>query len=120
MEWVTLIGSVFLGFVFVLVFLQRQRRKFKGHVVQLSPKRPTAFSRSEVAQHNTIEDLWVILQLKDSFEVFDLTEYVDEHPGGAAIANHAGGDATKGFHGPQHPPRAYEMIEMYKIGDLVD
>ena len=35
--------------------------------------------------------------------MYDLTQYVDEHPGGDSILNNVGGDSTEGFHGPQHP-----------------
>ena len=72
------------------------------------------FSRSEVAKHNKPDDLWIIVDGK----VFDVTEYVDEHPGGMAILNDAGGDATKGVNGPQHPSRVKDMLLDYLIGDL--
>uniref|UniRef100_A0A0E0QIF8 Cytochrome b5 heme-binding domain-containing protein n=2 Tax=Oryza TaxID=4527 RepID=A0A0E0QIF8_ORYRU len=31
--------------------------------------------------------------------VYDVTSYVEEHPGGDAILNNAGGDSTEGFFG---------------------
>ncbi|RLM61411.1 hypothetical protein C2845_PM14G10390 [Panicum miliaceum] len=31
--------------------------------------------------------------------VYDVTPYVEEHPGGDAILNNAGGDSTEGFFG---------------------
>jgi len=31
--------------------------------------------------------------------VYDVTPYVEEHPGGDAILNNAGRDSTKGFYG---------------------
>lgn len=34
----------------------------------------------------TQEDIWLILDGK----VYDLTEYLEEHPGGAAMLKHAG------------------------------
>ena len=53
--------------------------------------------------------------------VYDITPYVTEHPGGVkAILRNAGGDATKGFKGPQHPARVFDMIDDYKIGTVVD
>ena len=57
------------------------------------------FSAAEVRKHATREDAWVIIDGK----VYDVTAFVEDHPGGDAILNNAGGDATKGFHGPQHP-----------------
>jgi len=72
-----------------------------------------AIDRREIATHATADDLWVIID--DG--VYDLTEYAEEHPGGVeAIARHAGGDATRGFKGPQHPSRVFDIVEDYKIG----
>ena len=54
------------------------------------------FTRGEVAAHNTATDLWVVIK----GGVYELSEYVDEHPGGVeAITKHAGGDATKAGRG---------------------
>lgn len=70
-------------------------------------------TRKEVAEHCEIDDLWVIIDNK----VYDLTKFVPNHPGGEkAIAKHAGGDATKGFYGIQHPERTFFEIEDYLIG----
>ena len=53
-------------------------------------------------------------------QVYDVTPYVDEHPGGvAAILKNAGGDSTTGFHGPQHPARVFDRSGDYCIGTLV-
>merc|ERR1719421_814656 len=55
--------------------------------------------RDEVAQHNTAEDCWVVL----NGQAYNLTSFMDEHPGGAAIiAKYAGRDASKAFN-PIHP-----------------
>ena len=32
-------------------------------------------------------------------QVYDVTAYVEEHPGGDDILNNAGGDSTEGFFG---------------------
>ncbi|CAI6010526.1 unnamed protein product, partial [Closterium sp. NIES-65] len=58
-------------------------------------KETKVYSKEEVARHNKRDDCWVIIKNK----VYDLTSYVDEHPGGDAILNNAGGDATEGFYG---------------------
>ena len=48
------------------------------------------YTRSEVAKHNKENDAWLIVKGK----VYDITEYVEDHPGGNSILNDAGGDAT--------------------------
>ncbi|ONM04728.1 Cytochrome B5-like protein [Zea mays] len=62
--------------------------------------------------------------------VYDVTPYVEEHPGGDAILNNAGGDSTEGFfgflydipffwiHRPQHGTRVFDIIEDFCIGQL--
>ena len=52
------------------------------------------FSMDEVAKHNKKEDLWVVVK----GVVLDLTNWLDEHPGGPqAIMNFMGRDATEEF-----------------------
>ena len=63
-----------------------------------------------------MKDAWIVVKGR----VYDVTAYVDDHPGGAAILKHAGGDATAGFHGPQHPPRVFDIIDDFLIGDVID
>lgn len=77
-------------------------------------------SRKEVGKHCVADDLWIILKNQQSHKlsVYDITAYVEEHPGGQAILNNAGKDSTKGFYGPQHPSRVFDMIEDFYIGDL--
>ena len=52
------------------------------------------YSLEEVAKHNKKDDLWVAVK----GVVMDLTEWVDEHPGGPqALYSHMGRDATEEF-----------------------
>ncbi|OTB05122.1 hypothetical protein M426DRAFT_320177 [Hypoxylon sp. CI-4A] len=52
------------------------------------------FSLEEVAKHNKKEDLWVVVK----GVVMDLTNWLEEHPGGPqAIMNFMGRDATEEF-----------------------
>lgn len=52
------------------------------------------FTMEEVAKHNTKDDLWVVVK----GVVMDLTNWLDEHPGGPqAILNFMGRDATEEF-----------------------
>ena len=75
----------------------------------------TPYAREEIAKHASVDDLWVIIDDK----VYDLTDYVDEHPGGVdAVAKNGGGDAPEGFKGPQHPSRVFDIVEEYRVGVL--
>jgi cytochrome b involved in lipid metabolism len=52
------------------------------------------FSKTDVAKHNKDKDMLIIVD--DS--VYDVSEFVNEHPGGAKILKRvAGKDATKQF-----------------------
>ncbi|KAK1833859.1 L-lactate ferricytochrome c oxidoreductase [Podospora conica] len=58
------------------------------------------FAAEEVAKHNTPESCWVVLY----GDVYDVTDFVKEHPGGSrVILQLAGRDATDEFD-PVHPP----------------
>lgn len=76
------------------------------------------FSREEVAKHNTPEDLWIII----NDEVFNVTEWQNDHPGGRRMLQKVGGtDASKLFkkyHNTEVVMRKYG--NKFKIGKLAD
>ena len=103
--------------------LSRERCAIDDDAIRATSRRARA--RPSIARRRTraktsrstrrSDDLWVIIDGK----VYDLTEYADEHPGGAdALARNAGGDATTGFRGPQHPSRVFDIVDDYLIGVL--
>ncbi|KAJ5966599.1 hypothetical protein N7481_013313 [Penicillium waksmanii] len=62
------------------------------------------FDAAEVAKHNTRESCWVILYGK----VYDVTDFLSSHPGGAKIIlKLSGTDATEEYD-PIHPPGILE------------
>ncbi|KAF7356759.1 hypothetical protein MVEN_01010900 [Mycena venus] len=62
------------------------------------------WSLNQVALHNKPTDCWVIIKN----HVYDVTDFLQEHPGGSKIIlKYAGGDATSAYE-PIHPPDALE------------
>ncbi|KAL3535688.1 hypothetical protein ACH5RR_004149 [Cinchona calisaya] len=58
-------------------------------------KASKTYSKAEVLLHNKRTDCWIIVKDK----VYNVTLFVEEHPGGDAILTHAGDDSMGGFFG---------------------
>ncbi|ORY87660.1 acyl-CoA dehydrogenase [Protomyces lactucae-debilis] len=74
------------------------------------------FTRDQVKEHNKEESLYIVV---DS-SVYDLTDFVDAHPGGAAVllnAEIAGQDATDQFYN-LHRHSVIQKYESLKIGSI--
>ncbi|KAK0404788.1 hypothetical protein QR680_017626 [Steinernema hermaphroditum] len=72
-------------------------------------------SKAEVAEHNSSESCWVIMDDK----VYDVTKFLMEHPGGdEVIIEQAGADATESFNDVGHSSDARDMANEYLIGRL--
>jgi predicted heme/steroid binding protein len=80
------------------------------------PAELPSFTKVEVAEHNTREDIWLIILGK----VYDVTSFVDEHPGGGRILVAAGKDATRLFQKSYHSANATVLAEKYLIGTLAE
>ena len=109
------VGLALLAAVLVTLLFFKAQGAGKRQVVGTAKKRKRTYSATEVAEHNSERDAWIILKNK----VYDVSPYVEEHPGGRAILRNAGRDATKGFFGPQHPDRVFDLIDDFYIGDLL-
>jgi NAD(P)H-flavin reductase/predicted heme/steroid binding protein len=73
------------------------------------------FTKEEVAKHFRKNDCWIICKGK----VYDITNFVDEHPGGYIIMDGAGKDATNlMFEEFPHSVEAIEQMEDYLIGKI--
>ncbi|KAI1136444.1 hypothetical protein F5Y05DRAFT_108623 [Hypoxylon sp. FL0543] len=70
---------------------------------------------AEVAKHNTTSSCWIVINSK----VYDVTPYLDQHPGGAAILVKQGGrDATSEFR-KVHSPDVLEYLPAGSyLGDM--
>jgi cytochrome b involved in lipid metabolism len=86
----------------------------------------TSFTMKEVAKHSTKDDCWTVI----SGDVYDVTKYVNRHPGGDEILQACGTDGTSMFTsrqapdgqpvgtGTPHSETAREQLSKLKIGEL--
>ena len=77
------------------------------------------FKLEEVKEHNKSKgedrSIWVVIHDK----VYDITKFLDEHPGGEEILiENAGTDSTESFEDVGHSSDAREMLEAYYVGEL--
>ncbi|KAJ5992106.1 Cytochrome b5 [Penicillium sp. IBT 35674x] len=73
------------------------------------------FTLEEVQKHNKADDLWIVLHNK----IYDITKYIEDHPGGSAILIEvAGTDATEVFEATGHSDEARDELSRYYVGDL--
>lgn len=73
------------------------------------------FTMEEVARHNDLKSGWIVVHDK----VYDVTEYIENHPGGPAILSRAlGTDATGKFELVGHSPAARDYMGKMYIGDI--
>jgi cytochrome b involved in lipid metabolism len=76
---------------------------------------------ADVAKHNTESDCWIIIgNAKTGGEkVYDVSKYLDEHPGGAeVIMEFAGGNADTMFEDIGHSKDARTKMAEFLIGNL--
>lgn len=85
------------------------------------------FTVGEIASHNSKDDCWTVI----SGDVYDLTKFINRHPGGDQILQACGTDGTTLFtarqtsdgqsvgSGAPHSKAAQEQLERLKIGTLI-
>jgi cytochrome b involved in lipid metabolism len=78
------------------------------------------YSPSQIAEHDSSDDCWIVVQDK----VYDVTAFINSHPGGEAILQGCGTDATELYatrpmgSGTPHSNRANNLLQAYLIGEL--
>ena len=82
-------------------------------------KEPASYTLEEIATHKSKNDCWFIINDK----VYDVTNFVNYHPGGEIIVEGCGIDATSLFEkkpgsGLPHSSDAIDAIGAYYIGNL--
>ncbi|KAM9055783.1 cytochrome b5 isoform X1 [Balaenoptera ricei] len=80
-----------------------------------SDKAVKYYTLEEIQKHNDSKSTWLILHYK----VYDLTKFLEEHPGGEEVLREqAGGDATENFEDVGHSTDARELSKTFIIGEL--
>eukprot|EP00541_Cyclophora_tenuis_P018671 CAMPEP_0116558210 /NCGR_PEP_ID=MMETSP0397-20121206/9688_1 /TAXON_ID=216820 /ORGANISM="Cyclophora tenuis, Strain ECT3854" /LENGTH=136 /DNA_ID=CAMNT_0004083791 /DNA_START=48 /DNA_END=458 /DNA_ORIENTATION=- len=78
------------------------------------------YTLEEISKHNTQEDCWLIIgNLKNGGpKVYDVTSYLDDHPGGAEVLlDVAGQDADEFFEDIGHSKDAREDLKKFYVGE---
>jgi len=80
-----------------------------------SAEKPSkVIAKAELAKHNKRDDCWVSI----SGKVYDVTPFLDDHPGGSdIILDRAGQNATSEFIASGHSDRAKGMLPKYYVGE---
>ena len=84
-----------------------------GGVVQAQT--PT-YTLADVALHATATNCWMVL---NTSEVYDFSNYIAQHPGGAAMVPYCGKDGTQAFNNVGHSSSAVTLEASYLVGTLV-
>ncbi|KID75472.1 Cytochrome b5 isoform A [Metarhizium brunneum] len=75
------------------------------------------YTLEDVAQYNTVDNLWVVIHGK----VYDVSGYLDDHPGGKdAMLEVAGTDATGDFEFVGHSEDAFKTLVKFETGSLAE
>lgn len=75
----------------------------------------TQITITDVSKHANASDCWLALDGK----VYNVTDYVSYHPGGKAILQGCGKDATDLFNAQGHSERVDILLPKYQVGVLV-
>ena len=103
-------------------FIKKQNKKKEIHmiggngIIDINK----SFTIDEIKKHNTPNDAWILLKIKDVYCVYDVTKWISEHPGGPEVLiSHLGMDATENFETIGHPNIVYEtLLPKFFIGFL--
>lgn len=83
----------------------------------LESSEPKIYRLEEVQKHKTSTSLWLVIHNK----VYDVTQFLDEHPGGEEVMiEQAGGDGSESFEDVGHSSDARELMKDYYLGELAE
>jgi len=107
-----LVTTLFLAVIFVLPPFANAK----------NTKKLKTYTLKQVAKHNTAKDCWMMIEKK----VYNVTKFIasQKHPGGAAIIQGCGKNATKLFNTrpmgskTPHSDKARSFLPNFLIGQL--
>ncbi|CAG7984736.1 unnamed protein product [Penicillium olsonii] len=74
-------------------------------------------SAQQISEHKTSEDCWVVV----NNQVWDVTDFLEEHPGGSnIILKYAGSDATKAYSEVHAPSVMKNNLDAEKLKGVLD
>jgi len=95
--------------------LCHRSRKFVGDISSKIMSR--IISKAELQQHKDAKSLWLAIHDK----VYDVTKFLEEHPGGEEVLLEQGGSySTEAFEDVGHSTDSRELMEQYCIGELAE
>jgi cytochrome b involved in lipid metabolism len=95
---------------------KKNKRILFGGVDKKLKKSLKGYKLSEVEKHNKENDAWIIIDKK----VYNITDWIPNHPGGKVIINGIGKDATQMFNNIGHPDYVKnKILPNYLIGKLI-
>lgn len=74
----------------------------------------TAFTLAEVATHDNTDDCYIAIQGK----VYDVTGFIDQHPGGVDKITSGCGKEMTGMFAAIHSNRAWDLLARFQVGVL--
>lgn len=75
----------------------------------------TVYSLEDVKKHKTAQSLWLTIHDR----VYDVTKFLEQHPGGEEVLLEQGGSyGTEAFEDVGHSTDARELLKEYDIGEL--
>jgi len=116
----------FTSYVFVGGYIEKNQVEAGNNTNQSQPARKQSspkkeFTSGEVSKHDTYDDCWLII----NNSVYDVTDFLGQHPGGAGeIIPHCGKESTQAFAtqdrgpGSSHSTQATDMLSAYLIGKI--
>lgn len=125
---VALLATILILSIAIVIGVSAGLNRQDQKTTQQDAPQPTkTFTAEEVASHNSKNDCWTII----SGQVYDLTEYINRHPGSDEILRACGAEATTLFDarqttdgkpvgsGAPHSQAAREQLDRLKIGTLI-